>query len=578
MSLDNCVCYFFFRYGTPTLDSVVAAYRAILAQILQYHRQDQDLLDRFAFAMSEVSGGQLVASRNELLELLQICTQSIENCFIILDGVDECDDSTTLVKELLNLTSNFGAKLLIFSRPNVLSLSRAIPESQHLVIGRSNCEDICLFLSQKLDMLYEDRLLPPSEDKSELLSHLVTGADGMFQWAWLMINYLKSLALTPTRRVRTIMEVSFPEGLEAMYGRIMDLICQGSEPEVRLAQWAITFLAYSKRPLTVCELQESIRVMHIETQVCEENLPDFELTLVITCAGLIEQANIYDSRYKSRVPYFRFIHLSAREYSTSSALSRRRENKGSGSRVNPLLITKIGAHLDIARGCLQYLTYCVPAQPLGGKLGQNAAFLELDQALPLCNYAVLHWVDHLKEIISECPAVTSSGLDPSPCQSYRALFTVLAQFLSQKFVLMAWIEANYVFNNVPSLEQLEDLSGWIVRAKQLLLDIDPEMQDIQKDLPELRQYLKQLHSYWGSKLMKSPAIMWEEVTAFTPNRLLPITSAIHVSTAFIDNPTGDEVSSQYLCKVSEVSSDGSLMAILSIWPSRYFPGFSCKEF
>jgi len=49
---QNDACYYFFKYDNPVNSNPAAAYRSILAQILQLHRHDQDLIDKFAFAMS----------------------------------------------------------------------------------------------------------------------------------------------------------------------------------------------------------------------------------------------------------------------------------------------------------------------------------------------------------------------------------------------------------------------------------------------------------------------------------------------------------------------------------------------
>ena len=50
-----------------------AAYRSILAQLLFRHRHEQNMIDKFSFAMNHVSHGQLKATSLELIDLLQFC-------------------------------------------------------------------------------------------------------------------------------------------------------------------------------------------------------------------------------------------------------------------------------------------------------------------------------------------------------------------------------------------------------------------------------------------------------------------------------------------------------------------------
>lgn len=212
---DSSVYYFFFRSGIPTLDNFSAAYRAILAQILKTFGKYKQIIDKFVFAMHEPATAQITASRFDLIELLQICSSSIGNCFLVLDGIDECVDHLRLITDLQKITQDSEAKLLMFSRPNVDEIDKTFGNVQlmELSIDRATAglvADIHLFLSRKLDLLFKNRYLPSDANKSQLVDHLKTGADGMFLWARLMVSYLKSRALTPRQRVRVITDVTLP--------------------------------------------------------------------------------------------------------------------------------------------------------------------------------------------------------------------------------------------------------------------------------------------------------------------------------------------------------------------------------
>jgi hypothetical protein len=548
------VCYFFLQYWSDS-NNAVAAYRALLAQILQGSQQNQTLLDQFVFSMSQISSGQLVASRDELVDLLQFCIQnSIEDWFLILDGIDECNDNSSLVKGILQATKNTNARILLFSRPNVAALNESIPPAQRLQVGRCTSKDIAHFSSRKLKILVDFGLLPRQPKRSELVTKLVLGADGMFLWIHLMVEYLKSSALQPVSRVDIIMAISLPEGLEAMYSRIWNLICQGRKVEQNLAKWVIKWLAFSERPLSSEELQDSTHVMDGDMK-SRASFPNFERAVVEACASLVESVMVVDSRSSKAVVSFRFIHLSAQDFFTTTNIT------------TDYSISVADSHLDIARGCLQYLTFYVPAQPLSGKVGQDATTQDLEQAFPLQNYALSYWLHHILTFAlhPHDSELSRAGARPSVFQSFQHTFT---EFMTQKGVQMAWIEASYTLEGTMKFRDLTKWANWALSGDNPHADSVQRSQQIYHDVLEYAQYLEVLQNEWGSQLRKSPSCIWEEVTAFTPSRMLAQTETTRVDVLIGENPEEQHISSKHLCKISEVDTEGSFVGILSIWPSR----------
>ena len=85
---------------------------------------------------------------------------------------------------------------------------------------------------------------------------------------------------------------------------------------------------------------------------------------------------------------------------------------------------------------------------------------------------------------------------------------------------------------------------------------------------KLGQDLENLGVEWGEQFLANPALLWEEPTGFTPSTLLPKTSATNVFSLHAEKPHEDSISEHYLCKISETSSDGQFIGVLSIWPCR----------
>lgn len=359
------ICYYFFSSeGRNSLEtaSSSSAYRAILAQIMQQHKNDTVLMEKLAFAATSGTA-QLRASTAELIDLLLLCSQNVEHIYLVLDGIDECDDSAALIRTLGILTTYSPLKIILFSRISVPCLSRTVVAMQRLPVDRMALSvDIGLYLSRCLASLIEDELLFPA-DIPNLVDHLVRGADGMFLWAKLMVNYLSSPALTPTKRLETIQHVIFPEGLEKMYDRILLLIGKHGKTERNLARNIFAWLAHAKAPLTIHQLYEATHMGDLDTEDDTSHQIDlFRDTIAIVCGSLVEcRAPKHASRNKSSPPdilnsqphedifSIRFIHLSIKEHFNQVHTMPSTVN---GDSIVP---REPEVHFDLTRRCLQSL-------------------------------------------------------------------------------------------------------------------------------------------------------------------------------------------------------------------------------
>ncbi|KAL2075301.1 hypothetical protein VTL71DRAFT_244 [Oculimacula yallundae] len=567
------VLYFFFRSGISTMNSSAAAHRALLAQILQTHRKDNAVLDQFMFAIEDTSSGQMIATEEEMNELLRVYTKySGRECFIVLDGIDECSENENLIQSLLRLKQDSEVRMMLFSRPDVAALVRTVSTEQQLLISRKTSADIEVYLNRKIALLQHERLLPANANTSQLVGHLLTGADGMFLWARLMVSYLKCSALTRSQRVAVIEHVILPEGLEAMYDRIGDLIGQGYQIEQNLARRVIIWLTFTERRLTARELQGAIvsspdrQNVTEDVEDIEEDLEEFTKMVVMTCRGLIETERLRSPVDGHMSTFFRFIHLSAFEYFTG-------QEGRSKSVFSP---TAWDAHIEITCVCLYFLTFGLPAQPLSKELGSNATMNDLSSAFPFCNYAALHWTGHLEATRFD-PSQTVGDSAPTTRDHFDRLLRSLSSLLSKSLNLMSWIEASYVYGKDPPYEQLKQWLRWARSLEELDVPKGHDWVHLCDDIAELARYLPEIYEYWGSTLMKTPGSLWEEVIAFTPCRLLPQTSSATIHSLITENPNSDYMSTQYLCKISESSLNGRVLGVLSVWPSRDYQEFTKQK-
>ncbi|KAK4455375.1 hypothetical protein QBC34DRAFT_489662 [Podospora aff. communis PSN243] len=554
------VCYYFFssrEADSGNSNSCAAAYRAILAQLLQKNIRNERIRDLYSFAMHYQSAGQLTASREEAVELAELAMKCVDGVFIVLDALDECDSCDELLLKLRRIGEIPGVRLAMFSRHTVTDLPKRIARVVSLAIGLRNETDIKSYLRNGLAALQRKELLPKKINLNETAETLTTRADGMFLWARLLVMYLASPALYPAERQQAINQVGAPEGLRVMFERIIGLIERSDRAMRRTARQSFLWLLFSQRPMLPDELESAFIPAEATGDLQDWKIPDFENTVIRACAGFVER-DPREATYQGRRFYpFRFIHATVKEY-LMSVEARKSASRPARSEVIPP--ERKDAHAEIATVCLKYLTVRMPAQPLSGKLGKSALADDLLTAWPLSNYAALCWTSSL--------LATADGSLPS---NYRPLFKALDRFLSQPKVLMAWIETCYTYSAVPGCGNLQT---WGLIAFDYVDPDEPNkanLKEVGNVAYELGSYLSTLDSDWGHQLRDKPCLVWEEVTAFNPTSMLAKHGGIHVKTLQCQPPPG--VSYAPINRVSQLSPDGETDVVLSVYPSRAFDDY-----
>ena len=565
--MDSTVCYFFFQSGLSTLEDSTAAYRSILSQILQKHRSSKDILDIFSYGMYNLSDGQATASRDELIEALLLCCKRTGRTFIILDGLDECRDYESLIPKLHELSAIRSVRLLIFSRPTVVSLRTRVLSSMHRAVNFLNAADIRLYLKNKMEGLVEKGILLRQSNLHTVVNRLVRRAEGLFLWVRLLIAYIESPALTLMQRESALEETSLPDGLEGMYDKILENIWNQGQASRKLAKNIIIWLIWARRELSSNELECTLLGSSCNSQAMhKDRYNDFESTVVVTCGGLVE-GGVTDNQSSLGARSFRLIHASVREYLSCD----KSPDTNKAYHASTIAMKSVGtreqeAHAEITKCCLLYLLHELPAQPLSGRLGVDPSKEDVNNAFPLCEYAALNWPFHLSATDIERSSLPKNSEDET--QGFEELLAAISTFLHQPLVLMAWIEVSYLQDSPPELEPLERWTNAVLQQKQHLPRIQSRRHTLAAEIVQLVEYLRKLRSDWGTNLTSNPGIIWEEITAFSPSPFLSQNSGI-VFRSLVSRITLNPVQSdKEIKKVSVTTSGGTAVVTLSVWPSR----------
>lgn len=545
------VYYYFFSSQPGAKSTTESACRSILTQILHYRSHDNQMLEIMSFLRAARSDGSSVADSNQVIELLTLCLSYL-GAILVFDGVDECDNQAELMIVLFGLSRQTPTKILLFSRPNVTGLTRTVLKRDRLIISeRDTSEDIRRYLTNQINILIEDECFPPSTLTGDLIPHLLEGASGMFLWANLMIKYLSSPALTPGRRVQVVLKLTMPESLATMYQRIVQLMEESSEAQRKIGKAAIEWVLYSVHPLTLEELHEAL-VLETEGDPRSERdrFNDIEDLVSIATGGLVELSAAKMDSHDNRCA-MRFIHMTVAEFFQET-------EQGAKHRLIP------SASICHLRLCYHSLRRILIHFEEEASVILNTQ--DLTTSSPLTIYAIKSWMHHMEHAFKDL----SPTEHLSDCKSF---LKTLLSFITTPLTLTAWLVLYHRLhepNDFSALQVHGNLLQWKISMQGLSAEID----HLSQILSELSEEIARLRSDWGEAIINNPAILWDEVPAFTKSIFLTGKPKTHV-TSMVPNGLGNRPSSgsralSILSKSGFIDNFGSATAVLSIWPSASF--------
>ncbi|KAL6699880.1 ankyrin repeat-containing domain protein [Trichoderma pleuroticola] len=316
----------------------------------------KDLYNRHKFIQTR-------PSTNEILTVLQSVTLLYSRVFIVVDALDECQESSgcraRFISELLNQKNN-GA--------NVFATSRLTPDIRDQLKGskeveiRAHDEDVRKYLESQIIQLGSAFLKTHCE---RVITDITKVAQGMFLLAQLYFEIIKTKKTL--KKLGNIL-ANVPTGQKAYDFAYEEAVrrIQGLDSDSKELAWLVlSWITCAKRPLTAKELQHALAVEIGKTELDEENLVEIE-DMISVCAGLVtidEEGGI-----------IWLVHYTAQEY------FERTQNRWFPT-----------AQTDITTICVTYLSFsafetglCKRGEEFEGRL----------QLFPLYSYATRNWGRH----------------------------------------------------------------------------------------------------------------------------------------------------------------------------------------
>jgi len=358
---DSAVLYFFCRNGESRLRDVRDIVTTLAYQLWRKFPERYDVKSLSdGFLPEKIKSPVLLAEH-----LLTKQWPTVPELFLVLDGIDECQDSpgdinsqtgediSGLLSFLIGLPN---LRLLVTSRPNqaIATVLESYPVKE---IGfDNNKDDVDRYISHQVQ---RSSFLSKGFSLVDInpVTYLGPLARGNFMLARVVLSEARKA--TTISEFRNVVETPVPQELNQLYRKAIQRLQLAGRG--KFAKEVLMWTLGSGRPLTVQELQEAVELALGDTYI------DFEELVQNTLSSFVE---IAPPRSGTSTFTVRIIHDSLREF-----LSR--------PRLCDFFLDLSYVQSHLAQICMQHLS-----KPLQ----RNGKFT---------HYAALNWMEHLNRAPEE---------------------------------------------------------------------------------------------------------------------------------------------------------------------------------
>ncbi|KAF9231729.1 hypothetical protein BU15DRAFT_8037, partial [Melanogaster broomeanus] len=304
---DDTLAYFYCDFRTPRSTSTMEILRSLTNQLLWNSKVDW--LPSFPeLVMRNERGTGPPVDITTLSDLLRRAAKLHQRPMIVLDALDECEDLSKLLGELVKLGK--ACRLFVTSRP-LHSINGAFAGLPSISLN-DRVEAV------RNDMYFHIGIELESRDKLKILSHglqveirdaLMKKADGMFRWVQCQLDRLNGC--WSLGDVREVLD-TLPSTLYETYERMLRAI-DNKEFGGRVARRALVWLVTSLRPLTLSQLAQALAINCDNPASDSTTVTMHETDLIEICGSLVS----FDQRTRITT----LSHFSVKEYLTSDMVA-----------------------------------------------------------------------------------------------------------------------------------------------------------------------------------------------------------------------------------------------------------------
>jgi hypothetical protein len=404
---DASLLSFFFCQGT---DSRINNATAVLRGLIYLLVNEQSSLILHVRKKYDHAGKALFEDANAWVALSEIFANilqdpGLKSTYLIVDGLDECQkDLLQLLDLIVQMSSISPCVKWIVSSRNWLEIEKRLETAGEKVklCLELNAESVSAavgkYIRYKVDRLARLQKYD-KKTRDAVRDHLSSNANGTFLWVALVCQHLEKVS-----RWNTLAKLNmniFPPGLDALYERMMEQICNSDDVDICKRILACVTTVY--RPITLNELTSFDDVLEATSDDLESLGEIIGLSSFIT----IQEGIVY------------FVHQSAKDFLLRKA----------SDGIFPSGMQEV--HYTIFSRSLQTLSRTLRRDIYG----LHAPSFPVDQIsepdpdpLAAVRYSCIYWVDHLRDF-------DSSRNAKDELQDGGAV----DKFLRQKYIY--WLEA-----------------------------------------------------------------------------------------------------------------------------------------
>nr|POE49152.1 vegetative incompatibility protein het-e-1 [Quercus suber] len=323
----------------------------------------------------------------ELEKVLISTVSTLDGAFVVLDALDESPELSgtrwDLLKRLTKLLSQ-SSKLRLFATsrylPDIPGLMDDLP-CEHISIRSCDVSgDIQQYVAIQLSTEPRLRQFTPTI-KSMIEKNVSDNADGMFRWAFLLLDQLAKLKKSNVSAIDAAL-TRFPKDLDDVYARILqDLEEDDHQDALTLLRW----ITYASEPLSLGELIETLIIIPEDDTVdikdrCQPvDILRLLTSLVITISP--EGTDGEDSTDMSitAATKVRLAHFTVQEYFESERIL--------AGIARQFHLDSDTGHYFLTQSCLTYIMHYSSSD-------EKASARKDVMIFPLVHYAAKSWYHH----------------------------------------------------------------------------------------------------------------------------------------------------------------------------------------
>lgn len=248
---QTAIAFFFFDRLDQEKRKESSLVASMLAQICA-QSQALPVPVTVAFEQASLYGRDSLCPADLPTSLLKSVIEGLRNLYLVVDGLDECEDSTGIISTLQELVEACSGVYILISSRRTPSIQRKLSTNLCIAIDATRTEqDIKIYLAAVKDHL-------PTSDAAWLdliARRVMERSHGMFLFARLIMQSL-SRSSSPAELTRQLEEL--PSGLTAFYNKHLERLSRETATRQQLARKLLLWVCYAQRPLNWAELQVAL--------------------------------------------------------------------------------------------------------------------------------------------------------------------------------------------------------------------------------------------------------------------------------------------------------------------------------